>query len=203
MGKVNYLSGLHVSEMEVMRACADIMANDERQTPVVSEDVFEHQIVPLLQRPWDEKNLAIYKRYVVELTMPLRVAGVRDGQTVTLFTVPPLHARVDTSMSGIHDITVNHLIEHASMLRVRGTNEPVEKYVAEYLHQISQLVPIEEKLLVPLGAILALYGKTFLDDGHFPLYSLDGTPTTTTSSTGEVIHLEGDPFQSDGLLDED
>lgn len=202
MGKVNYLSGLHVSEMEVMRACADIMANDERQTPVVSEDVFEHQIVPLLQRPWDEKNLAIYKRYVVELTMPLRVAGVRDGQTVTLFTVPPLHARVDTSMSGIHHITVNHLIEHASMLRVRGTNEPVEKYVAEYLHQISQLVPIEEKLLVPLGAILALYGKTFLDDGHFPLYSLDGTPTTT-SSTGEVIHLEGDPFQSDGLLDED
>ena len=203
MGKVNYLTGFHVSEMEVMRACADIMANDERQTPVVSEDVFEHQIVPLLQRPWDEKNLTIYKRYVVELTMPLRVAGIRDGKTVTLFTVPPLHARVDTSMSGIHDITVNHLIEHASMLRVRGTHEPVEKYVTEYLHQISQLVPIEEKLLVPLGAILALYGKTFLDDGHFPLYSLDGTPTTTTSSTGEVTHLSGDPFQSDGLLDED
>lgn len=204
MSKVNYLAGMRVSEMEVMRACADILSNDERQTPVVSEDVFEHQIVPLLQRPWDEANLAKYKRYVVELTMPLRVAGVRDGQTVTLFTVPPLHARVDTSMSSTNGgITVNHLIEHASMLRHRGTNEPVEQYITEYLHQISQIVPIEEKLLVPVGAILALYGKTFVDDGGFPLYELDGAPKTTKSSTGEVIHLAGDPFQSDGLLDED
>jgi hypothetical protein len=205
MSKVNYLAGMRVSEMEVMRACADILSNDERQTPVVAEDVFEHQIVPLLQRPWDENNLARYKRYVVELTMPLRVAGVRDGKTVTLFTVPPLHARVDTSMSSTNGgITVNHLIEHASMLRHRGTNEPVEQYITEYLHQISQIVPIEEKLLVPVGAILALYGKTFLDDEGNPLYSLDGSPiTTTTSSTGEVIQLAGDPFQSDGLLDED
>lgn len=203
MGKVNYLSGMRVSEMEVNRACADILANDERQIPVVAEDVFERQIIPLLQRPWDERNLQLYKRYVVELTMPLRVAGVRNGETIILFTVPPLHARVDTSMSGIHDITVNHLIEHASLLRLRGTNEPVEEYVAEYLHQISQLVPIEEKLLIPLGAILALYGKTFVDDGGFPLYELDGQPKTATSSTGEVIHLEGDPFQSNGLLDEE
>lgn len=137
--------------------------------------------------------------------MPLRVAGIRDGQTVTLFTVPPLHARVDTSMSSTNGgITVNHLIEHASILRHRGTNEPVERYITEYLHQISQIVPIEEKLLIPVGAILALYGKTFLDDEGNPLYSLDGTPiTTTTSSTGEVIHLSGDPFKSDGLLDED
>lgn len=199
MAKPNYLTGLMVSELEVMRACNDILANDELQTPIVTEQVFEEQIIPLLQRPWDENNIARYKRYVAELTMPLRVAGVRDGETIVLFTVPPLHARVDTSMSGIHDITVNHLVEHASMLRHRGTNEPVDKYVTEYLHSISQLVPIEDKLLVPIGAILSLYGKTFLDDGGFPLYSLDGSPT----ATGNSVKADEDSFQSDGLMDED
>lgn len=202
MGSVNYLAGINVANIEIDRACNDILANDVKQTPIVGEDVFVNQIIPLLQRPWDERNIAIYKRYVHELTMPLRVAGNINGETAVLFTVPPLHARVDTSMSGIHDITVGHLVEHASLLRHRGTTEPVDKYVAEYLHKISQLVPIEDKLLVPLAGILAYYGKTFVDDGGFPLYSLDGT--AVESKTGNIISLTGsDPFESEGYLDED
>lgn len=202
MGKVNFLTGINVANIEIDRACNDILANDVRQTPIVAEDVFVNQIIPLLQRPWDERNLTLYKRYVVELTMPLRVAGVRNGETIVLFTVPPLHAQVDTSMSGIHDITVGHLVEHASLLRHRGTTEPIDKYVTEYLHKISQLVPIEDKLLVPLGGILALYGKTFVDDGGFPLYSLDGTAVPT--KPGDPIQVGGEnPFESDGYLDED
>lgn len=202
MKKPNYLLGLNVGNQEVERACNAILANDEYQMPIVGEDVFINQIIPLLQRPWDERNLALYKRYVRELTLPLRVAGVRDGETTVLFTVPPLHARVDTSSASIHDITVGHLIEHVDLLRNRGTHEPVEEYVKEYLHQISQLKPAKDKLLVPIGAILAVYGKTFIDDGGFPLYSLDGSVTEVSGSSGN-LPLDENPFESDGLLDED
>lgn len=202
MARVNHLIGMNVNNREIDRICNDIIANDERQMPVVAEDEFVERIIPLLQRPWDPNNQAIYKRYVHELTMPLRVAGVRDNQTVVLYVVPPLMARVDTSMGSIHDITVGHFINQADLMRVRGTTEPVDQYVNEFLQMVSFSVPIEKKTLVPIAAILSLYGKTFVDDGGFPLYSLDGT--STTNRNGEVIPTSGsDPFESDGYLDED
>lgn len=200
MGKPNYLIGMRVTGQEIDRICSDILSNDEHQMPIVGEDVFQDSVIPLLQRPWDPRNQDIYKRYVKELTMPLRVAGVRDGETRVLFIVPPLHARVDTSMGSIHDITVGHFVNQADLIRNRGSSEPVDQYVSEFLQMISMTVPIEKSTLVPIGAILSLYGKTFVDDGGFPLYSLDGT---TTDNKG-VITLSGeDPFESDGYLDED
>lgn len=201
MSKPNYLSGMMVGNQELERAMADILANDARQMPIVEESVFISQIIPLLQRPWLESNLTKYKRYVVELTMPLRVAGVRNGETVILFTVPPMHAPVDTTSASIHGITVNHLIEHASIMRHRGTNEPVDRYVADYLHQISQQVPIEQKLLVPIGAILGLYGKTLLDDLGHPLYTLDGVANPVTGEA--AVTKDESSFVSTGYLDED
>lgn len=203
MGKPNYLIGMRVTGQEIDRICSDILSNDEFQTPVIGEDVFISQVIPLLQRPWDPRNQAIYKRYVKELTMPLRVAGVRDGETVILYTVPPLHARVDTSMGSIHDITVGHFVNQADLIRARGSSEPVDQYVSEFLQMISMTVPVEQSTLVPIGGILSLYDKTFLDDGGFPLYSLDGT-TPITNKPGEVIEVGGkDPFESDGYLDEE
>lgn len=202
MGRPNYLIGMRVTGQEIDRICNDIISNDEHQTPVIGEDVFISQVIPLLQRPWDPRNQDIYKRYVKELTMPLRVAGVREGQTIVLFTVPPLHARVDTSMGSIHDITVGHFVNQAELIKSRGTTEPIDQYVSEFLAMISMTVPVENSTLVPIGAILALYDKTFVDDGGFPLYSLDGS--TNTNRTGEVIPLTGEsPFESDGYLDED
>lgn len=199
--KVNYLSNINVATLDVDRACADILANDRLQTPIVGEDVFINTIIPLLQRPWNERNLANYKKYVGELTMGLRVAGVRDGKTVELFTVPALHARVDTSQSSAEGITVGHLVEHAATLRLRGTNEPVERYVTDYLHKISQIVPIEQKLIIPLGGILAYYGKTFLDDEGNPLYTLDGSDSKGNAKPSGPS--DEDSFESDGYLDED
>jgi hypothetical protein len=193
---------MRVTGQEIDRICNDILSNDELQTPIIGEDVFINQVIPLLQRPWDQRNQDLYKRYVKELTMPLRVAGVRDGKTVVLYTVPPLHARVDTSMGSIHDITVGHFINQAELIKSRGTTEPVDQYVSEFLQMISLTVPPEHSTLVPIGAILALYDKTFVDDGGFPLYSLDGS--TKTNHSGEVIPLTGEsPFESDGYLDED
>jgi hypothetical protein len=203
MGKPNYLIGMRVTGQEIDRICSDILSNDEYQTPVIGEDVFISQVIPLLQRPWDPRNQAVYKRYVKELTMPLRVAGVRDGETVILYTVPPLHARVDTSMGSIHDITVGHFVNQADLIRARGSCEPVDQYVSEFLQMISMTVPVEQSTLVPIGGILSLYDKTFLDDGGFPLYSLDGS-APITNKAGEVITVGGkDPFESDGYLDEE
>lgn len=202
MGRPNYLIGMRVTGQEIDRICGDILSNDEHQTPIVGEDVFIRDVIPLLQRPWDVANQERYKRYVKELTMPLRVAGVRDGGTHVLYTVPPLLARIDTSMGSIHDITVGHFVGQADLIRVRGSNEPVDQYVAEFLTMISMTVPIEKSTLIPIAGILSLYDKTFLDDGGFPLYSLDGT--ALANSKGEVIPLTGsDPFESDGYLDED
>lgn len=202
MARPNYLIGLRVTGQEIDRICGDILSNDEHQTPIVGEDVFIARIVPLLQRPWDPRNQDIYKQYVKELTLPLRVAGVRDGETRVLFTVPPLHARVDTSMGSIHDITASHFINQADLIRTRGSNEPVDQYISEFLQMISMTVPVEKSTLIPIGGILSLYGKTFVDDGGFPLYSLDGTATANPND--KVVVLGGtDPFESDGYLDED
>lgn len=201
MSKVNYLSGMMVGYQELERAMDDILANDARQTPIVSEDVFISQIIPLLQRPWDEDNLRKYKRYVAELVQPLRVAGVRNGETVVLFTVPALHAAVDTTSPITTGITVNQLVEHASIMRARHSSENVDIYVAEYLHQISNQLTPEQKLLIPLAAILGIYGKTFLDDMGNPLYSLDGDSVQTVKSSSPSGDESG--FVSTGYLDED
>jgi hypothetical protein len=203
MAKPNYLIGMRVTNQEIDQICKGILGNDEHQTPIVGEDVFVTQIIPLLQRPWDLKNQDIYRRYVKELTMPLRVAGVRNGESIVLFTVPPLLARVDTSMGSIHDITVGHFINHADLIRTRGTNEPVDQYISEFLQMVSMSVPIEHKTLVPIGAILALYDKTFVDDGGFPLYSLDGSTVSTNPTINGVTTVQADPFESEGYLDED
>lgn len=201
MSKPNFLTGMLVGNQELERAMGDILANDERQTPIVGEDVFISQIIPLLQRPWDEDNLRKYKRYVAELTQPLRVAGVRDGKTVVLFTVPALHAPVDTTSPIATGITVNQLVEHASIMRSRHTGENVDHYVAEYLHEISNQLPPEQKLLVPLGAILGVYGKTFLDEMGHPLYSLEGVANPVTGVISSDV--EESTFVSTGYLDED
>lgn len=201
MTKPNYLTGMMVGEQELQRAMNDILANDARQTPIVGEDVFVNQIIPILQQPWREENLRKYKRYVAELTQPLRVAGVRDGKTVVLFTVPPMHAAVDTTSPLATGITINQLVEHASIMRSRHTAENVDGYVTEYLHQISNQLTPEQKLLVPLGAILGVYGKTFLDDMGHPLYSLEGVANQVTGVVGQPA--QEDTFVSTGYLDED
>lgn len=200
MSRVNYLKGVMVSGQEIDRITADILANDLRQTPIVGEDVFISQVIPLLQRPWNDKNLQLYTRFVVELTAPLRVAGVRNGETIVLFTVPPLSAAVDTSMARIQDITVAHLVKEAAILRERGTTEPVEQYITEYLNSISQLESIEHRILLPIIAILGVYDKTLLDDDGTPLYTLDGLGVKSNNPTSVSTT---DTFVSTRYLDED
>ncbi|ABY62952.1 hypothetical protein ST201phi2-1p120 [Pseudomonas phage 201phi2-1] len=201
MSKPNYLNGMLVGYQELDRAINDILANDERQTPVVGEDVFINHIIPILQQPWKEENLRKYGRYVVEPTQALRVAGVRDGKTVVLFTIPPLMGRVDTTSPVVSGITVNQLVEYASIMRARHTGENVDGNVTEYLHQITNQIPPEQKVLVPIGAILGVYGKTFLDDMGHPLYSLEGVPNQVT---GELPRATDETqFVSAGYIDED
>lgn len=201
MAKTNYLTGMLVGNQELERAMADILANDERQTPIVAEDVFINQIIPILQQIWKPENHKRYLRYVAEPMQSLRVAGVRDGKTVVLFKVPPLMGGVDTTSPVVNGITINQLVEYASIMRSRHTGENVDQNVTEYLTQITSQVTPEQKVLVPIAAILGVYGKTFLDDMGHPLYSLDGVANQVT---GEMPRPKDEvEFVSTGYLDED
>lgn len=201
MSKSNYLTGMLVGNQELERAMADILSNDERQTPIVTEDVFINQIIPILQRPCTEDSMRKWRRFVSEPMQALRVAGVRDGKTVVLFTIPPLFGRVDTTSPHVNGITVNQLVEYASIMRSRHTGENVDGNVTEYLTEITNQVSPEQKVLVPIAAILGAYGKTFLDDMGHPLYSLDGVANQVT---GELPKPKDETeFVSTGYLDED
>lgn len=201
MSKPNYLTGMLVGNQELERAMADILANDERQTPIVTEDVFINQLIPILQQPWKEENQRKWRRYVAEPMQSLRVAGGRDGQTVVLFTIPPLFGRVDTTSPVATGITVNQLVEYASIMRSRHTGENVDGNVTEYLNEITHQIPPEQKVLVPIGAILGLYGKTFLDDMGHPLYSLEGVANEVTGVAPRP--KDEVEFVSTGYLDEE
>lgn len=199
MAKTNYLTNMNVGYQELDRAMSDILANDERQTPIVTEDVFISQIIPILQRPCTEDNMRKWRRYVAEPMQPLRVAGIRDGKTVVLFTIPPLFGRVDTTSPHATGITVNQLVEYASIMRSRHTGENVDNYIPEYLTSITNLSTPEQKVLIPIAAILGAYGKTFLDDEGKPMYKLDGVE----GSGGTAKPVDEVAFVSAGYYDED
>ncbi|AEH03485.1 hypothetical protein AVT69_gp059 [Pseudomonas phage PhiPA3] len=172
-----------------------IIGNDERQQPIVTEDVFVSRILPLLVHPWNIDNLRIYQSYVIELTNPLRVAGLVDGKTEVLFTVPPLYPRPDlTRADGPGTATLAHVFDHIAILRSRTSDqEQFEPQIAAYLHDVSVRTPIEKSTLGPLALILARYGRVFEDAEGNPLYTLDGTVVT---QGGQSTHATAEPMSS-------
>lgn len=186
---------------EIDDALAAIEANDTRQQPIVDENTFINQIIPLLVHPWKEENLVSYKRFVKELHQPLRVAGIVDGVSKVLFTVPPLYQKPTTSMSAAGDVGVSHLLDYLARERERTPYQSGE-VLNEFLVRITGS-PITDGTLRPMALILAQYGRAFEDSDGNPLYSVPGG-THAKKHASSAAHADVDEgFESDGLIDED
>lgn len=154
-----------------------IINNDERQQPIIFEDKFIREVLPLLVHPFSEENLIRYKKYVVELTNPLRVASTTHPEI--LFVVPALYPRPNTTTtSDPNSVSVSHVVDHIARQRERSL-ENLEHYITEFLTMISGSSPIEMRVLKPLALILARYGRVLEDSEGNPLYSLDSNSKQT------------------------
>lgn len=173
----------------------------EIRMPIITEERFIKEVLPLLQHPWSEDNLNLYRRHVKELTNPLRVAGRgENNQTVVLFTVPALYPRPNSTIPKRGDFSAQQLILYVRNEHDRGNHE-YDHYVAEYLQAIAGHGDITDEVLKPLALILARYDKTFVDVMGKPLYELG--PQTGGASKTEYAPRSEDTFASDGFTDED
>lgn len=174
----------------------------EVRMPIITEDRFIKEVIPLLQHPWTDDNLNQYRKHVKELTNPLRVAGRGEGnETVVLFTVPALYPRPGTTMSKVGDLSPQQLILYVRNEHDRGNHE-YDHYVAEYLKAIAGHGDITEDVLKPIALILARYDKTFVDFNGKPLYEL-GPVTGGGAVKADYAPRSEDTFVSDGFTDED
>lgn len=175
----------------------------EIRMPIITEDRFIAEIIPILQHPWSENNLTKYTRYVKELTNPLRVAGRGEGnKTAILFTVPPLYPRPGSTIAGAGAISVEQLLLYVRNEHDRGLAR-YDHYVGEYLKSIAGHGDIGEIVLKPIALILARYGKTFVDLMGAPLYELEPGTGGGTATKQNYASQSEDSFSSDGFLDED
>ena len=158
-----------------------ILANDERQKPIILESDFKTDILPLLQRPFSTTAYIKYLEYIKEPTMPLRVASNEPNPTI-LFEVPPLHVGTNTSWSLDGTTTsVSHLMDYVSAQRGR-TLQDLEPIITEFLTEISITKDISKKVFLEIGLILARYDLTFLTEDDEPMYSLGDSVNKEESS---------------------
>lgn len=186
---------------DIGSALHEIMHAVDIRMPIITEDRFIKEVLPLLQHPWSEDNLNLYRRHVKELTNPLRVAGRgENNQTVVLFTVPALYPRPNSTIPKRGDFSAQQLILYVRNEHDRGNHE-YDHYVAEYLQAIAGHGDITDEVLKPLALILARYDKTFVDVMGKPLYELG--PQTGGAGKTEYAPRSEDTFASDGFTDED
>ncbi|BEG72700.1 hypothetical protein [Pseudomonas phage PA1C] len=150
-----------------------IIANDEMQLPIILEDRFVKEVLPLLVRPWDTDNLTRYRKYVLELTNPLRVAS-NEAEPKILFTVPALYPRPATSWAAdATTASISHVVDYIAIERERSLQD-LEPYITEFLSSVSITTTVDKSVLIPLANILAMYNRTFEDESGNPLYTLAG-----------------------------
>lgn len=187
---------------DIGSALSEITHAVEIRLPIVTEDKFIREVLPLLQHPWSNNNLQRYLKYVKELTNPLRVAGRgENNETIVKFTVPALYPRPNSTTAGSGAITVEQLILHVRNEHDRGLQR-FDHYVGEYLQSIAGHGDIGETVLKPIAFILAYYDKTFVDADGKPLYDL-GQGKGGVASKQEYAPLTEDNFVSSGFADED
>lgn len=138
-----------------------ILAEEERNKPIVFEHEFINRVIPLLQRPFDESCYREYLTYVKDPTLALRVVS-NEPEPKVLFEVPPLQPSTitTTTVSG-STASVSNLIDYVAVQRTR-TTEDFEPIISEFLNKISISPNTQRDTYVEIGLILARYGKSFL-----------------------------------------
>lgn len=188
---------------DIGSALSQITHAVEIRLPIVTEDKFIKDVLPILQHPWSEDNMLRWLKIVKEPMNPLRVAGKGEGNdTVVLFTVPALYPRPSSTTSRPGEVSPRQLIDYVKNENDRGNHE-FDHYVPEFLFSIAGHGDITEEVLKPIALILARYDLTFTDIAGKPLYELG--PNTGGSATNKYanIPLSEDNFVSNGFRDED
>lgn len=181
---LNDFRSRHVTR-EIDDCLSTILGNDERQKPIILESDFIKKVLPLLMHPFTENNLIEYKKYVVELTNPLRVAS-NEKESKILFEVPPMYLRPSTTITAdSQTASIGNVLEHISIQRER-TLEDFEPLILEYLTHVSLKTTPHKDILLPLANILARYGRTFVDDKGVPLYTLDNSDSKAIITTSDT-----------------
>lgn len=175
----------------------------EIRLPIVTEDKFIKDVLPILQHPWSEENLLRWLKIVKEPMNPLRVAGKGEGnETVVLFTVPALYPRPASTTSKPGEVSPRQLIDYVKNENDRGNHE-YDHYVPEFLFSIAGHGDITEEVLKPLAHILARYDRTFTDIAGKPLYDLGPNKVGGIAGKTEYPPMSGENFVSSGFRDED
>lgn len=175
----------------------------EMHKPIVTEAVFIRDVLPLLQHPWSDTNIAKWLKFVHHEPMQgLRVAGRGEGnETVVLFTVPGWFTKPGTSIPKRDHATTAAAVLHVRNEVERG-NLSVNQDLAEFLDSIAARNTTSEELLLEIALILARYDKTFTDAIGNPLYEL-GPSVGGAASKAEYAPRNEDTFISSGFEDED
>lgn len=189
------------SDNMIMDAMQAMVTIHQKEIPIVHEDVFINKILPLLECPWAPGALDEYRKYVHELSNPLRVASVNTKEAVVLFTVPALYPRPSVAISSgenvasISDVMVYYNKEHN-----RNPRAGYAKEAAQFLERCIYSEPLEKQLIQALIQILAAYGKVLKNTDGTPLYELPNTPSskpggvsTDTPESDECVY--GDEYE--------
>lgn len=188
---------------DIGSALSQITHAVEIRLPIVTEDKFIKDVLPILQHPWSEDNLLRWLKIVKEPMNPLRVAGKGNGnETVVLFTVPALYPRPASTTSRPGEVSPRQLIDYVKNENDRGNHE-FDHYVPEFLFSIAGHGDITEEVLKPIALILARYDLTFTDIAGKPLYELGPNTGGSTVNKHANIPLSEDNFVSSGFRDED
>lgn len=175
----------------------------EIRLPIVTEDKFIRDVLPILQHPWSDENLKAWLRIVKEPMNPLRVAGRGEGnETVVLFTVPALYPRPGSTTNQPGMVSARQLIDYVKNENDRGNHE-YDHYVPEFLQKIAGHGDITEEVLKPIAMILSRYDLTFTDLMGKPLYDLGPSKGGAVESKTNYAPPSEDSFVSDGFDDED
>lgn len=187
---------------DIGSALASITHAVEIRMPIITEDKFIRDVLPILQHPWSQTNLERWIKIVKEPMNPLRVAGKGEGnETVVLFTVPALYPRPSSTIAQKGEVTPQQLISYVKNENDRGNHE-YDHYVPEFLMSIAGHGEITEDVLRPIALILSRYDLTFVDVMGKPLYEL-GPEKGASLNKPNYAPLHEDTFTSSGFEDED
>ncbi|BDR25169.1 hypothetical protein fnug_79 [Pseudomonas phage fnug] len=172
------------SDNMIMDAMQAMVSIHQKEIPIVHEDVFVKNILPLLECPWAPGALDEYRKYVHELSNPLRVASVNTKEAVVLFTVPALYPRPSVAISSGENVaSISNVMDYYNKEHNRNPRGGFAKEAAQFLERCIYNEPLEKQLLQVLIQILAAYGRVLKNTDGTPLYEL---PNASSSKSGGV-----------------
>ena len=137
-----------------------ILQATQEAIPVIAEDRFINEVLPLLETPFRLESMSRYVSYVGELTNPLRVQAA-DGEI--LFEVPAFIQTTGVTIPIKGAATTDHALKDIYGMAERGVD--INPHITALMRSVTARPDMVERVLNPLDAILKRYGRTIqIDD---------------------------------------